>query len=234
VPLGTLVIDKETSKVLADIVSEDEVLICKGGRGGKGNHNTRIAQRGEEGEKKTVILQLKTLSDVGIVGLPNAGKSTLINALCKTSSKVASFPFTTKSPVLGVVWYKNKKITFADIPGIIEGASQGKGMGIKFLKHIERSEFILYLLDPVREDLSISNQYQILKKEMESYKSSLLNKKRIVVINKMDLVNRKTLNSFKEEFKDEEIVFISALKKEGVDVLLRKIYKVLKDEEDSN
>lgn len=197
VPLGTIVKDPETGEVLAEVTKNgEEVILLKGGRGGLGNTNFKsstnqaphYAQPGEIGEDMWVILELKVLADVGLVGFPNAGKSTLLSVLSAATPEIADYPFTTLTPNLGVVAYRNfKSFIMADIPGIIEGAAEGKGLGTRFLRHIERNSILLFLVPASVEN--IEEEYLILLNELKKYNPALLDKERILAVSKMDLVS---------------------------------------------
>lgn len=197
VPLGTVVKDGETGEVLCEINNHnEEEILFKGGRGGLGNTNfksstnqaPRYAQPGEEGTEKWIIMELKVLADVGLVGFPNAGKSTLLSSLSAAKPKIASYPFTTLQPNLGIVPYRdNRSFIMADIPGIIEGAHEGKGIGHRFLRHIERNAVLLFLIPADAED--ITEQYQVLLKELEQFNPELLDKPRLLAVSKRDLID---------------------------------------------
>lgn len=227
VPPGTVVKDKISGESLADLVSEkDFFVIAKGGRGGKGNTHfksstlqaPRFAQPGEKGEVRKIILELKLLADVGIVGPPNSGKSTLLARVSDARPKIAPYPFTTLKPNLGVVRLKeNKSFVLADIPGLIEGAHQGKGLGLDFLRHIQRTKLLLFLLDVTASDLI--SEYDNLKNELELYDFSLLDKPAILALNKIDLMTEKEKKRFKLEL-ELPIIKISALTGEGIEKLL--------------
>ncbi|MBB6004805.1 GTP-binding protein [Arcicella rosea] len=196
VPLGTIVKDPETGEVLAEVTKHDEeVILLKGGRGGLGNTNFKsstnqaphYAQPGEIGEDMWVVLELKVLADVGLVGFPNAGKSTLLSVMSAATPEIADYPFTTLTPNLGVVAYRNfKSFIMADIPGIIEGAAEGKGLGTRFLRHIERNSILLFMVPASVEN--IEEEYLILLNELKQYNPALLDKERILAISKMDLI----------------------------------------------
>jgi len=236
VPCGTVVkeIKNGEEKVIADLVNEgDTVIVAKGGKAGLGNTHfksptnqaPRIATKGEEGEEKIIKLELKLIADVGIIGYPNSGKSTLLSKISKARPKIADYPFTTIEPNLGVVDAGDfRSFVVADIPGLIEGASKGKGLGIKFLKHIERTKILVHLIDMSEND--IINRYENLRNELRNYSSKLIKKKEIVVGNKIDLEeSKKNIEKAKEYFKD--IIFISALKGDGIKDLLERIWKEL-------
>ncbi|KAF0141949.1 MAG: GTPase ObgE [Stygiobacter sp.] len=197
VPIGTIIKDSETEKVLADLDRDGkEFLAAKGGKGGKGNSNfatptkqtPRYAENGKPGEEKTVVLELKLIADVGLVGFPNAGKSTLISVISEAKPKIADYPFTTLEPNLGIVRYKDyRSFTVADIPGIIEGAHEGKGLGLKFLRHIERTKILLIMIDVTSEEYQ--KDYKTLLKELNSYSEILSEKKKILAFTKADLID---------------------------------------------
>ena len=204
VPKGTIVIDAETNKVICDTAQVDRFVVARGGKGGLGNWHFRsptnqaptYATKGEPGEVKELILDLRIIADVGLVGFPNVGKSSIISKLTRATPKIADYPFTTKEPVLGVIGYKDKRIIIADIPGIIENASKGAGLGLEFLKHIERTKFLILVLEIVNNPI---NQAKILLKELNKYNKELLKRIRIVVFNKIDLL------SSEEEINKEEL-----------------------------
>lgn len=236
VPLGTLIkeiIDGE-EKIIADLLHENEyVVVARGGKGGLGNTHfksstnqaPRIATKGEKGEEKKIKLELKIIADVGIIGYPNSGKSTLLSKISKARPKIADYPFTTLEPNLGLVDLGDfRSFVVADIPGLIEGASEGKGLGIKFLKHIERTKILIHLIDMSEND--IINRYKNIRKELQNYSAKLIEKKEIVVGNKIDLEeSKKNIKMAREYFK--EIFFISAVKGEGIKELLERIWKEL-------
>ena len=243
VPLGTIVYRESGMVELFNITKEEEQYIAaRGGRGGRGNTRfvtpTRRAplehDEGEEGEALSLKLVLKLLADVGLVGLPNAGKSTLISRLTDARPKVGDYPFTTLSPALGVLRNGEQTFVIADIPGIIDGASTGKGLGITFLKHIERTRTLLIILDV--SSPSVKNDYETLIEELKKYKKEMLHKERIIVLNKIDLVSEKTLVEWGEYFrkKGETVAHVSALSGEGLKELKELIiddkgHQTLKD-----
>lgn len=238
VPVGTIVKDSETQKVLADLDKDGKfIVIAKGGRGGKGNSNfatptnqaPRFAEKGKKGESKKVILELKLIADVGIVGFPNAGKSTLISVISAAKPKIADYPFTTLKPNLGIVYYKDyKSFTVADIPGIIEGAHEGKGLGLKFLKHIERTKILLFMIEVTSEN--IERDYKILLNELKQYSKKLSERKKIIALSKIDLIERKNLKkiSLKKFLNDNvPVIPISAVTNDGIAALLDKLWELL-------
>ena len=228
VPMGTIVSDALTQEVLADLGTHGEqFVVCKGGRGGLGNNFFKNSYNpapmkctpGKPGEGKEVVLELKLIADVGFVGFPNAGKSTLLNALTAAKVKVADYPFTTLAPNLSYIEWEDFTRTFiADIPGIIEGASHGRGLGFQFLKHIDRTKSLLFVLDASQE--APKAQYDILLRELEAYNPELLGKPKIVVLNKADLVESSVIDHLKKEFPtDVALVAISALMQENLQSL---------------
>jgi len=238
-PPGTLVIDADTGHLIKDLVDTDETfVILKGGRGGQGNtkfktstHRTpRFAQPGEPGETRTLKLELKLLADVGIIGLPNAGKSTLITAISSARPKIANYPFTTLTPSLGVVqtgWAE--PFVVADIPGLIKGAHQGTGLGIKFLRHIERTRILIHLIDVSSIDPDDPlHQYHTINQELVMYDEKLVKKPQIVVLNKLDLPGvRKAAEIFQSALKDKKVLLISALTGQGLEQLKSQIVRLL-------
>jgi GTP-binding protein len=236
IPLGTTVFEeKENDKIfLYDIDEEKEGVVAKGGKGGRGNAAFKsstnqapdIFEEGEKGEEKKLYLTLKLIADVGIVGFPNVGKSTLISKISSAKPKVSSYSFTTLIPNLGVVKVDEENSFVAtDLPGLIEGAASGKGMGNIFLKHIERCKILLFLLDP-SQSISVKTQYEILKKEIKSFKKEILQKNQIICINKVDLINKKHRDNISKVFKD--VLFISALKEKNLKKLIFKIWNFIK------
>lgn len=235
VPLGTVVRDAETREVLFEVTSngEEQVLI-QGGRGGQGNdhfksstHQTpRFAQPGEPGDEGWFILELKLLADVGLVGFPNAGKSTLLAAISAAKPKIADYPFTTLVPNLGIVKYRDdRSYVMADIPGIIEGASEGKGLGHRFLRHIERNSMLMFMIPADSND--IAEEYRILLKELEEYNPEMLDKQRLLVITKSDLLDDELTDEIKKELPDVNYHFISAVANLGLVALNDTIWKML-------
>mgnify|MGYP005839410939 CR=1 FL=1 len=238
VPVGTIIKESESQKVLADLDKDGKfIVIAKGGRGGKGNSNfatptnqaPRFAEKGKKGESKKIILELKLIADVGIVGFPNAGKSTLISVISAAKPKIADYPFTTLEPNLGIVYYKDyKSFTVADIPGIIEGAHEGKGLGLKFLKHIERTKILLFMIEVTSEN--IERDYKILLNELKQYSKKLSERKKIIALSKIDLIERKNLKkiSLKKFLNDNlPVIPISAVTNDGIAALLDKLWELL-------
>jgi len=229
VPCGTVIKDAETGLLLRDLVSDsDSVIIVKGGKAGKGNSRRREATPGELGEEKDITLELKVIADIGIIGYPNVGKSTFISKVSSAKSKVADYPFTTKSPILGIVRYNDDRtLVFADMPGLIEGAHKGKGLGDRFLKHIERARILLHMIDiSLFERKDPYADYAAINNELKLYGESLLQKKQVVCLNKIDMPGAKN-NINKIEGKIKEKIFpISAVTGEGVKELLDYIFEI--------
>jgi GTPase len=234
VPLGTTIKDPETGEFVMEITEHGQTrVLMQGGRGGLGNSHfktsvnqaPRKAQPGEPGQEKWLILELKVLADVGLVGFPNAGKSTLLSVVSAAKPEIADYEFTTLVPNLGVVRYKDDlSFMMADIPGIIEGASKGKGLGIRFLRHIERNATLLFLLQATEPD--IKKAYKILLNELKDYNPALLDKNRVLAITKSDLIDAKEeAKIIKKLPKDIEVVFISSLTTRGIDSLKDILWK---------
>lgn len=232
VPPGTVIKDAKTSLVLRDLAGRgDSVIIAKGGKGGRGNSRARPSEEGSPGEEKMLLLELKLIADVGIVGYPNAGKSTLISKISGARPKIASYPFTTKEPVLGAVTtHDGASFIAAEIPGIIEGAHLGKGLGDRFLRHIERTRVIVHLIDiSGYEGRDPADDYQNLTKELKLYNKELALKPRIIALNKLDIVGAKeNIKRFKKKFPRLKAYPVSALTGEGVGDLLGALHKRLK------
>jgi len=239
VPLGTVVRDTETQKILKELTEDgQEFIAAKGGRGGMGNsffkssvnQTPRYAQTGEEGEEKNITLELKVLADVGLVGFPNAGKSTLLSVITAAKPKIADYEFTTLKPNLGIVKYRDfKTFVIADIPGIIEGAAEGKGLGHRFLRHIERNSTLLFLIPADAKD--IKNEYDILVDELKRYNPELLDKERLVAISKSDMLDeelKQELNyELKKSLKNTPYLFISSVAQQGLQELKDKLWEML-------
>lgn len=239
VPLGTVVYDGETGEFLTDVREDgQEIIILQGGKGGRGNWHfrsptnqaPRYAQPGEPRLERTIILQLKVLADVGLVGFPNAGKSTLLSIISAAKPKIADYPFTTLVPNLGIVSYRdNLSFVMADIPGIIEGASEGKGLGLRFLRHIERNSILLFLVPADSED--IKAEYAVLLNELENYNPHLSKKQRILAISKSDMLDEELMEQMKEELpEDVDTLFISSVSGLGISKMKDKIWEALQSD----
>lgn len=234
VPVGTIIRDFETKLLIKDLVEHGQsVLVAKGGLQGRGNHDNRRPLPPGIGEAKTLHLELKLIADVGIVGFPNAGKSTLISNISKVRSKIANYPFTTKQPILGVVINEddNSHFIVADLPGLIEGAHAGKGMGDKFLRHAERTKILLHVIDMAgSEGRDPIEDYDKIKKELELYSDKLALKIRLVAANKMDLPEAAdNLKRFKKKYKKEEVISVSAMENKGLDKLVDRLRELLNE-----
>ena len=237
VPLGTIAKDVETNRFLGEITEHgQEVVLLKGGRGGMGNDHfktatnqtPKYAQPGEEGEEAEIILELKILADVGLVGFPNAGKSTLLSVVSAAKPEIANYPFTTLRPNVGIVSYRdNQSFVMADIPGIIEGAAEGKGLGLRFLRHIERNSILLFMV-PIDSD-DIAGEYKILLRELDKYNPELLDKNRIFAVTKADMLDDELIEEVRKQLPTElNVVFISSITGKGITELKDKIWKALK------
>jgi len=238
VPLGTMIKDTRTGLLIKDMTTHKELFtVVKGGRGGKGNWHFRTSTRqaptfyekGEPVEEKEISLELKIMADVGIIGMANAGKSTLLSKISNAHPKIADYPFTTLSPVLGIVKYGDvDSFVVADIPGLIEGASHGKGLGFDFLRHIERTRLYIHVVDPTQG--SAYKNYTMINKELKAYDKKLVKRPQIVVINKTELLSPKEIMQIKADFKKKkiEIDMISAKNNVGLDKVLHKVYKLFK------
>lgn len=235
VPVGTQVFEEDNKTLIFDFKKErEEFVVAVGGRGGFGNTRFKSSTnrapkkftKGTKGEYFWIWLQLKTIADIGIIGLPNAGKSSLLAAITSATPKIANYKFTTLNPNLGVAVYDDKEITLADIPGIIEGAHEGVGLGIKFLKHIERCKSLLHMIDITEEDLKKS--YSQVRKELKNYSKDLLKKDEIVVLNKTDLLEDKEVKKIKDDFLKKyrvNLVTLSTLDKKSISKIKSKIIK---------
>lgn len=242
VPLGTVVKDAETEEVLFEITEHNEErILMEGGKGGLGNWNfrtstnqtPRYAQPGIPGQEGTFLLELKVLADVGLVGFPNAGKSTLLSVITSAKPKIADYPFTTLKPNLGIVEYRNfQSFVIADIPGIIEGASEGKGLGHYFLRHIERNSTLLFLIPADSKD--VIEEYHILLNELKQYNPELLDKERLIVISKTDLLDEELQAEMKTELeaglKDVSFMFISSVAQQNIQELKDRLWRMLNAE----
>ncbi len=238
VPCGTVVFDAETGEFLAEVNGPgEEVKLLRGGRGGLGNwhfksptnRTPRYAQPGEPAIERTVILELKLLADVGLVGFPNAGKSTLLSAISAARPKIADYPFTTMEPQLGIVGYRaNLSFVMAALPGIIEGASEGKGLGLRFLRHIERNAVLLFMVPADADD--ITEQYHILLRELERFNPQLMDKHRILAVSKSDMLDDELKDAIAETLpEDVPHVFISAVTGQGIDELKDVLWAAVTD-----
>ena len=239
VPCGTVVYDAETGEYLCDISEDGQVvMLLKGGRGGLGNWNfrtstnqaPRYAQPGEPMQERTVILELKLLADVGLVGFPNAGKSTLLASLSSARPKIANYPFTTMEPSLGIVSYRdNQSFVMADIPGIIEGASEGRGLGLRFLRHIERNSLLLFMVPGDTDD--IRKEYEILLNEVRTFNPDMMDKQRVLAITKCDLLDDELIEMLSHDLPDDlPYVFISAVANRGLTELKDILWLALNSE----
>jgi GTP-binding protein len=236
VPLGTVAKNLETGEILGEITEDgQEMILVKGGRGGLGNYNfksstnqtPRYAQPGEELTEEWLILELKVLADVGLVGFPNSGKSTLLSVVSAAKPEIADYPFTTLTPNLGIVAYRgHKSFVMADIPGIIEGASEGKGLGHRFLRHIERNSALLFMVPADADD--INDQYEVLLNEIKKFNPELLDKKRLLAITKCDMLDDELEADIRESITaDVPFVMISAHAQKNIDMLKDKIWEKL-------
>ncbi len=236
VPLGTIARDAETGEILFEITKDGETkILTPGGRGGLGNwhfktstkQTPRFSQPGEPGKEEWMVLELKILADVGLVGFPNAGKSTLLSVVSAAKPEIADYAFTTLVPNLGIVSYRdNRSFIMADIPGIIEGASKGKGLGIRFLRHIERNSVLLFLV-PADTGRTIKQEYEILLNELEDYNPELMHKPRILAISKSDLLDEELMNEMKLDLPEIPFVFISSIAQKGLLELKDMLWKVI-------
>jgi GTPase len=227
VPLGTIARDAETGEVAFEITEDGEtIVLVKGGRGGLGNNHfksstmqtPRFAQPGEPGREEWKILELKILADVGLVGFPNAGKSTLLSVVSAAKPEIADYPFTTLVPNLGIVNYRDyRSFVMADIPGIIEGASEGKGLGLRFLRHIERNSILLFLVPSDSKD--IKNEYQILLNELKNYNPELLDKQRVLAISKSDMLDEELMSEIEKDLPNIPHIFLSSITGKGIEKL---------------
>ena len=239
VPCGTVVYDAETGEFICDVTEDgQQVMLLKGGRGGLGNFTVKTAttqaprysQPGEPALERTVILQLKLLADVGLVGFPNAGKSTLLSVVSAAKPKIANYPFTTLEPNLGIVSYRdNRSFVMADIPGIIEGASEGKGLGLRFLRHIERNSLLLFMVPAEADD--IKKEYEILHNELVKYNPELLDKRRVLAITKSDMLDEELIEALSQDLPEGiPYVFISSITGLGIVELKDLLWKELNKE----
>ncbi len=239
VPCGTAVYDADTGKFLCDVTRHGQVVrLLKGGRGGLGNthfksatrQTPRFAQPGERGVEKHVILELKLLADVGLVGFPNAGKSTLLSVISAAKPKIANYPFTTLEPNLGIVTYRDQQsFVMADIPGIIEGASEGRGLGLRFLRHIERNAVLLFMIPADSDD--IAREYEVLCHELETFNPDLVEKPRVLAITKCDMLDDELIEQMRDELpQGVQTVFISSVAQTGLTQLKDLLWRTINDE----
>ena len=242
VPIGTVIKDAESDKIIYETIEDgEEKIILEGGKGGLGNWNfrsstnqaPRYAQPGLKGKEMQLTLELKLLADVGLVGFPNVGKSTLLKTLTSAKPKIGNYEFTTLKPNLGIVEYRNfKSFVIADIPGIIEGASEGKGLGHYFLRHIERNSVLLFLLSADSKD--VVKEYEVLLNELKKYNPELIDKQRLIAISKSDLINEKDIEKIKNKvssgIKNIPFEFISSVSNKGLIELKDKMWKVLNED----
>ena len=233
VPLGTVVKDAESGEVLVEILDDgQEVIITPGGKGGLGNDHFKssvrqsptYAQPGEEGLEEWKILELKLLADVGLVGFPNAGKSTLLSVVSAAKPEIANYPFTTLKPNLGMIAYRDdRSFVMADIPGIIEGAAEGKGLGLRFLRHIERNPVLLFLVPADADD--IRTEYETLLNELEKYNPDLLKKNRLLAVSKSDMLDDELEEAMRAEIEDLDPIFFSSVAQQGLQQLKDRIWQ---------
>jgi len=233
VPIGTQILEEDNKTLLFDFkLEKEEFVVANGGRGGLGNTNFKTSTnraprkftKGLNGEEFWIWLQLKTIADVGIIGLPNAGKSSLLAAVTNANPKIANYKFTTINPNLGVAEYDDKEITIADIPGLIEGAHRGTGLGIKFLKHIERCKTLIHMIDIT--DKNLESSYKQIKNEISKYSKELLKKKEIIILNKTDLIEKEMVEKIKKKFsknKKCDVLTLSTLDKKSVSKIKAKL-----------
>ena len=232
-PLGTVVKDAESGEVLVEILDDgQEVIITPGGKGGLGNDHFKssvrqsptYAQPGEEGLEEWKILELKLLADVGLVGFPNAGKSTLLSVVSAAKPEIANYPFTTLKPNLGMIAYRDdRSFVMADIPGIIEGAAEGKGLGLRFLRHIERNPVLLFLVPSDAHD--IRTEYETLLNELEKYNPDLLKKNRLLAVSKADMLDDELEEAMRAEIEDLDPIFFSSVAQQGLQQLKDRIWQ---------
>ncbi|MCP9611606.1 GTPase ObgE [Coprobacter tertius] len=239
VPCGTVVFDADTGEYLCEVTEDgQELILLKGGRGGLGNwhfrsatnQTPRYAQPGEPAQERSVIMELKLLADVGLVGFPNAGKSTLLSTVSAARPKIADYPFTTLEPNLGIVSYRdNRSFVMADIPGIIEGASEGRGLGLRFLRHIERNSLLLFMVPADSKD--IKTEYEVLLNEIRQFNPELLDKQRVLAVTKCDMLDDELTYALKQDLPDIPCVFISSVTGQGIQELKDLLWIELNKEE---
>ena len=239
VPLGTIARDSETGEILFEITEDGETqILTAGGRGGLGNwhfktstqQTPRFAQPGEQGKEEWIVLELKVLADVGLVGFPNAGKSTLLSVLSAAKPEIADYPFTTLVPNLGIVSYRNgKSFVMADIPGIIEGASKGKGLGFRFLRHIERNSVLLFMV-PADTSRTIKEEYAILLNELKQFNPELMQKPHLLAITKSDMLDEELKEEMSKDLPNLPSIFISSVAQQGITELKDMLWKAINEE----
>ena len=244
VPRGTLILEEDNEEVIADIIDKDQSLtILKGGNGGFGNahfknsenQTPRTANDGENGQEKWIWLRLKLIADIGLIGLPNAGKSTLISTVSEAKPKIADYPFTTLNPVLGIAKYNDNELVIADIPGLIEGAHKGKGLGDRFLGHIERCNLLLHLIDA--NDSDVINSWKTVRNEISAYSKELDEKKEIIVLSKSDTVNEEKLDEkliILKDYTNKDVFKISSVTGKGITSILRILHDNISKTEDND
>lgn len=241
VPAGSLVKDADTDEVLADLIEDgQQIIVAKGGHGGRGNTHfasstnrvPRVAGRGRPGDERWLRIELKLLADIGLVGLPNAGKSTLLSTVSAAQPKIAAYPFTTLEPHLGVMQYKHSVYIIADIPGLIEGAHKGAGLGHKFLKHIERTKILIHIIDASKDSDAIVEDFKTIEQELGRYNETLLGRRMLILLNKTDLLeDENQLEKIEKIFinKGISVLAISALTGSGIDALKEYLVDTLED-----
>ena len=244
VPRGTLILEEDNEEVIADVVNKDQSLtILKGGNGGFGNahfkssenQTPRTANDGENGQEKWIWLRLKLIADIGLIGLPNAGKSTLISTVSEAKPKIADYPFTTLNPVLGIAKYNDNELVIADIPGLIEGAHEGKGLGDRFLGHIERCNLLLHLIDA--NDTEVINSWKTVRNEISAYSKELDEKKEIIVLSKSDSINEEKLDEkliILKDYTNKDVFKMSSVTGKGITSILRILHDNISKTEDDD
>ena len=244
VPRGTLILEEDNEEVIADVVNKDQSLtILKGGNGGFGNahfkssenQTPRTANDGENGQEKWIWLRLKLIADIGLIGLPNAGKSTLISTVSEAKPKIADYPFTTLNPVLGIAKYNDNELVIADIPGLIEGAHEGKGLGDRFLGHIERCNLLLHLIDA--NDSDVINSWKTVRNEISAYSKELDEKKEIIVLSKSDSINEEKLDEkliILKDYTNKDVFKMSSITGKGITSILRILHDNISKTEDDD
>ena len=244
VPRGTLILEEDNEEVIADVVNKDQSLtILKGGNGGFGNahfkssenQTPRTANDGENGQEKWIWLRLKLIADIGLIGLPNAGKSTLISTVSEAKPKIADYTFTTLHPVLGIAKYNDNELVIADIPGLIEGAHEGKGLGDRFLGHIERCNLLLHLIDA--NDTDVINSWKTVRNEISAYSKELDEKKEIIVLSKSDSINEEKLDEkliILKDYTNKDVFKMSSVTGKGITSILRILHDNISKTEDDD